>query len=464
MKEKETDESKTKYFRFVDIIVIVVFLTTAAFSVFLFRADLMKTIESRDEDPVGLIIIKNNVVQRRYQDRVLWERLFVDSPVYSGDLIRAADLSAASIHIDENQLNINQNTLIRILHSNDGRGTFNIDLHEGNISVATGESGSGIVLNVAGREIHAAEGSVLNAELGDEGMIVSVSEGSAVFLDEIQAGVELLKGMLFAQDSSGMEVKIKAAVVISPQSNARYIKNSMMPVAVNFEWNRINLEESDTLRMEVAQDQEFTRGFRSFSSLNSYAQIFFNTGDWYWRLLHDDSVLSAGELFVVDGSATKLLSPAVNSVFRFRNDPPQIRFQWSQSPGASHYTIEICGDDSFSNPKIITQSSSASFIQSELKEGTWYWRVQPVFSSAYTGSAGISSIGSFKIEQTTDTSIPMIVLPDPPKRYYTVQGGDTLGRIARRFYGNALLWDALIEPNKIKNPDYIEIGDVLVIP
>ncbi|MCL2211941.1 MAG: LysM peptidoglycan-binding domain-containing protein [Treponema sp.] len=464
MKEKENIESKIRYFRIVDILVVIIFLSTAAFSIYLFRADLMKTIGARDEDPVGLIIIKNNVVQRRFEDRVLWERLFVDSPVYSGDLIRAADLSAASIHIDENQLNINQNTLIRIQHSNDGRGTFNIDLREGNISVATGESGSGIVLSVAGREIRAAEGSVLNAELGDEGMVVSVSEGSAVFLDELQSKIELVKGMLFAQDSSGTEIKIKAAVMISPQNNARYIKSGTMPVAVDFEWNRINLEDSEMLRMEIAQDQNFTRNFRSANGLNSYAQIFFTAGGWYWRLMYEDLCLSSGELSVIDGSAPQLFSPAAKSVFRFRNEPPQIRFQWAQTSGASHYIIEICGDESFSNPKIKTQVLSASFVQSELKEGDWYWRVQPVFSSAYIGSAGVSSIGLFKIEQTADINIPSVVLPEPPKRYYTVQGGDTLGRIAGRFYGNPLLWNILIAPNGIRNPDYIEIGDVLVIP
>ena len=463
MKEKEDNESKIRYFRFVDILVVVVFLTTAAFSIYLFRADLMKTIGARDEEPVGLIIIKNNIVQRRYEDRVLWERLFVDSPVYSGDLIRAADLSAASIHIDENKININQNTLIRIQHSNDGRGMFNIDLREGNISVATGESGGGIVLSIAGREIQAAEGTVLNAELGDEGMIVRVSEGSASFKDELKSGIELIKGMLFAQDSSGTEVKVKAAVMISPQNNAGFINGGIFSVPVKFEWNRINMED-EILRMEVARDQNFTRNFYYVDGLHSDALVYFNTGDWYWRLKYEDSVLSTGEIFVIDGSAPQLLSPATNSVFRFNNDPPQIRFQWSRSANASHYIIEICDNENFSNPKIKTNVSSASFIQSELKEGSWHWRVQPVFPSVYEGNAGVSQAGSFKIEHTVDANIPAIVLPDPPKRYYTVRGGDTLGRIARSFYGSPLLWNILVAPNNIRNPDYIEIGDVLVIP
>jgi hypothetical protein len=91
-------------FRVIDLFVVVFFLSIALISLYLFRLDLFRTLEARDEEPAGIIIIKNNVVQRRYADRTIWDRLIVDSPVYSGDLIRAAELSDATIFIDENQI------------------------------------------------------------------------------------------------------------------------------------------------------------------------------------------------------------------------------------------------------------------------------------------------------------------------------------------------------------------------
>ena len=49
---------------------------------------------------------------------------------------------------------------------------------------------------------------------------------------------------------------------------------------------------------------------------------------------------------------------------------------------------------------------------------------------------------------------------------YTVQAGDTLGKIAKQFYGDASRWKEIFEANKatIGNPDAIQIGQELVIP
>jgi len=49
---------------------------------------------------------------------------------------------------------------------------------------------------------------------------------------------------------------------------------------------------------------------------------------------------------------------------------------------------------------------------------------------------------------------------------YTVVSGDSLSKIAKRFYGNANRWQEIYEANKskIKNPDLIQPGQVLVIP
>lgn len=49
---------------------------------------------------------------------------------------------------------------------------------------------------------------------------------------------------------------------------------------------------------------------------------------------------------------------------------------------------------------------------------------------------------------------------------YTVVAGDTLSKISKHFYGDASKWKDIWEANKaqIKNPDLIQIGQVLTIP
>ena len=54
----------------------------------------------------------------------------------------------------------------------------------------------------------------------------------------------------------------------------------------------------------------------------------------------------------------------------------------------------------------------------------------------------------------------------PEPRTYTVKGGDSLSKIAKNFYGDAMQWKRIYEANrdKISNPDLIHPGQVFVIP
>ena len=49
---------------------------------------------------------------------------------------------------------------------------------------------------------------------------------------------------------------------------------------------------------------------------------------------------------------------------------------------------------------------------------------------------------------------------------YTVVAGDSLSKIAKHFYGDSSKWKGIWEANKaqIKNPDVVQIGQVLSIP
>jgi nucleoid-associated protein YgaU len=54
----------------------------------------------------------------------------------------------------------------------------------------------------------------------------------------------------------------------------------------------------------------------------------------------------------------------------------------------------------------------------------------------------------------------------PTARMYIVQGGDSLSKIAKKFYGDANAWKRIFEANKdvVKNPDVIQPGWKLQIP
>ena len=55
---------------------------------------------------------------------------------------------------------------------------------------------------------------------------------------------------------------------------------------------------------------------------------------------------------------------------------------------------------------------------------------------------------------------------EPESQFHTVVSGDTLGKIAKTYYGNAMKYPVIFEANKpmLKDPDRIYPGQVLRIP
>ena len=459
--------------RLIDLIVLVLFLFTAAVGLYLFQKDLLQTIDSRDEEPAGVIVIRNNIVQRRHGDRVLWDRIFVNSPVYSGDLIRSADLSSAAINVDDSSIYLNENTLIRIQHSSDGRGPLQVELREGNLSVTSGND-SGIMLSLMGRMVQTGQGTVLNASVGEEGMSLQVSEGTAHFIEEGKSR-EITEGSMISIDEKGVERSVPAAVVTRPAPNARYLKTGQENLSVNFSWRRINLASGESLSLHAASNPNFSRDYQQIDGLNSSARVYFGAGQWYWRLMYENVILSSGRLTVADGSSLSLISPVPDSVIRYRDNLPLLRFQWAQRREAVYYIVEISQTSDFANA-VKKQSASSSLIIQELGAGTWYWRVKPAFLM-YEGETAWSRVSSFTIERTSDPQAPEIVIPEPVfaripdpvrlrtgSRTYTVRPGDTLIKIAIELYGDYSFYVRIVEANNIPNPDLIYPNQEFLIP
>jgi len=460
---ENTQTSSALYkFRFVDIFVLVVFIFTAVLGLYLFQRDLLRTIEARDMDPAGVIIIRNNIVQRRHDDRVLWDRIYVNSLVYPGDLVRVAELSSTAIDIEKNELFLNQNTLIRIQQTMGGVGNFQIELREGELSVTSGEESPGIMLDIMGKKVQTMSGSALNASAGKEGASVQVNEGTAKFIQEGKSR-EITEGAMIAFDTSGAEQVFPAAVVTNPKPNSRYLKSGVEKLVIDFLWRRVNINEGGSLSLEIAGDPAFSRNVRILNGLDNSAQAAFDNGFWYWRLLYEGKILSNGQLTVVNSSGPVLISPVTGSIFRYQDAPPQVRFQWAERQNVFGYVIEINDSRDFSAPKIQRQTNAVGFISLQLDSGTWYWRVKPVFLSTYQGESAFSPVDFFQIIKTDEKTTAAAEI-EIPVNHHTIQAGDTLGRIARRYYGDPMQWPRISEANNIQNPDLIYPGQVFLIP
>lgn len=388
-----------------DAAVILFCLAGTGGSLNLFRIDLFQTMKTQ-MDPVGTITFKYNTAQRRLADRALWDRLRNESPVYDGDLIRTAEMSEATIRIPgSGEIKLGENTLIRILMIN---GKNEIDLASG--SLAAGASGGALVINAGGNRLEASAGAVLNAAAGDDGLVVQVSEGSAV-LAGAEGSRQAQAGSFIALDAAGAVRNEAAAAVFSPAPNARFLSPRDEAVRVGFSWNRINLDSEELLRIEAAADKNYTRIIHSLDSAGTSAALDFLPGTWYWRIRRENAELASGRLSVVKAAAPSPLRPAAGTVYRYRSRLPALRFQWTETDGAVQYRLEAADNPGFSGPKINAVVQGNFFESSNLGEGTWYWRVTPLFPRDYQGNLESPS-ASFRIERSGTLGAPVPLLPE----------------------------------------------------
>ena len=419
-------ESKKKSngkFRFLDFIVILLCLTGAVYSVNLFWEDLFQTINGQNKTPIGSVSIKRNIVQRRMSDRVIWDRLIKESSVYSNDMIRVGGNSEADLHVGGNNISINENTLLRLRYNKE-TGEYQIDLTSGSIGLVTDSKGNEVALNIMERQVKAKPGTALNAAAADNGAALQVSEGTVVIAEGNQ-NREIGAGDAFSMDSGGLVRSAPSVFVVQPKPNALYRKSTSEPLNVSFSWNRINLKPDETLRLEIAEDQSFSRSVNTLNGLNDSAQAALSTGLWNWRLTYNggansganSAVLASGRFTVMDVKGLELLSPAKNRQFFYEAELPKLYFQWSQIDDVSHYIAEVDVTPEFRNPIIKKQTNATSFSDSSLGEGIWYWRVTPVFSQRDDGGANASGIAApdpsaFRIVKSKEPQTPSLVFAE----------------------------------------------------
>ena len=101
-----------------DFFVVAVCLSVAGYFALTFWNDLNSTVRRTDKDEIAIITFKNRIAQRKFDDRVVWERIDKSTPLYNGDLVRTADLAEAVITFnDGSQVDIYENTMIQVYYS-----------------------------------------------------------------------------------------------------------------------------------------------------------------------------------------------------------------------------------------------------------------------------------------------------------------------------------------------------------
>jgi hypothetical protein len=407
MRKKKNTKSRA-----VDFLIILLCFAGTGVSGFAFWREYNRTLVKLNEAPVGSIVFKNRTAHRKIENRVAWDRLKQESPIYNGDTIRTAEASEAFITFEDEvtKVNLYENTLLQVFY--DGQGT-RIDFSGGNFDVNSG-----------GRSVFIASGvSLIELESGSQASLNSAGESFSLSMLEGQAkldnGTELESGGMLSLLNDGTVDTSPAIAVTSFGHSVRILGSAGGVASADFAWNTINFGPDTHVILEVSRDKGFSRVVqtRDISGASSVS-VPLETGEYWWRAYPvegagkevPDRGYDSGRIEALPFVAVSTVTPSLSQEFMFSGET-SIPFSWTTVEGASAYVIEISGDQNMGNPVVSRQVQGTSVVQTGLEPGRWYWRVTPVFSEQVKGTALPSETGVFSVARNSAPAAPSLNVP-----------------------------------------------------
>lgn len=438
IKSKQND-SLFKYF----VITIFICLIGAFISSALFYKGFFRALTKLNEEPIATITFKYKTAQRKFLERVVWDRLRQNSPVYNGDTIHTENLAEATVYfIDGNVMNLSENTMAQVFLSEDQLLTA--ELTDGYATVDAGEAGAGVVLVADGMEIALEAGSSVGAGIESKsktsgvvgesslekeevqketeekrGFSVQVLKGNAVVQSEDGTKVDVVEGQGIAFDKQGQSLPV--LVVTNPLPNSKILSTTQEKVLVPFRWNfgETKISENQKVYLTVAIDKDFENVvvFEDITNQNE-TQIQLDAEKYFWKVsvVEDatkEKVLTSqsGKLQIIKSLKPNQIVPTENASFSYRSRIPSIRFMWDEANQATSYKVEIATNPSMENPIVEQRTNLTSLIISTLEFGNYYWRVTPYYTINNLGFANPSEVKSFSVERKSVLKKPSLYVP-----------------------------------------------------
>lgn len=400
-----------------NFLVTLICLSVCAGSIWIFYKDFTSSSSRSDMTSIASISYKYKIAQRKYSDRVVWERLQQNSPIYEGDTIHTADLAQATIRFNEGtSLEIGENTMVQISLSKDG--AVRLSVTGGNVDVDTTNSSGAVELEMGnGMVVNLDSGSKISARLNEDG------DGAGL---KIQAGNAKIQGEDGAL-SAGESVKInengvkKAPVTVTSISdNYRVLvfEENKSSAEVPIEWFPLD-DSKKKVVIQTSTKKDFSTIKNTYTAVDSNKiKIPAEDGTIYWRAFTEGEEVNATEGKISFDTVSPVVAtyPENEALFSYFKEKPNINFAWRGNAHSAKYKFEIDNDSEFKNPKVSQELSGQTFNVSNLDEGKYYWRVTPYYETNKIGWYGETETKSFEITRREELMPPTLMFPMDGKK------------------------------------------------
>ncbi len=405
---------KSKW-RLFDIFIIFFCLSGTLFFAYLFYRDLYSFTVRSDKQAIGVISSSERLIQRKFDDRVVWERVSQNAELYNNDTIRTSDLAHSVLRFKDNTvLNLYENTMIQVSWTQSGG--LQIRVNDGGIMVDSSESET---------EAHVAF---------DDGSVIQIDAGSSLSAEtsaeQNSKNVEIKSGTAQITTEAGDEMALAVGESVNVSKSGRILKNPLTVISPQKELRLLNTDSNDFTNVEFEWKNEYetpviiqTSRVKNFSKLETDDVVQYDSnftleapsGTLYWRVFTMYTIDSpvSGKIVIDDNTQMHIVSPVSGASFRYFTELPRVKFRWSGNENASHYRLVVSSTRDMNNVVAVREVQDAFLTLDTLQSGTWYWQVTPYYSFNGIGYAGASEIGSFTVVHAEQHSPPELLVPSP---------------------------------------------------
>ena len=408
-----------------DFFVIFFCLAVCVLSLFFFWKDLNRYTVREDQKPIAKILFRHKTAQRKFTDRVVWERVQNNTPLYNADTIRTSDLSQAVIEVnDGSQLEIYENTMIRIFES--AAGISAVLSGNGNVTIKTTEDSAGLTLQLDnGSKIKLESGSTLNADTTKGDGEISVESGSAELFNTSGDSISIGSGEVASVSSSG-DSKTKELNVNSIPKNYRVLNTSGKEIDIPVVYKVSDEYENEDIIFETSYFKDFSVIENTQTKKGSgTVDVKIKDRNVYWRLYNVESkentedfseennklLSETGKITVSNIEKTQLLSPKNGTDYVYVDLMPSVNLSWTTSEWAASYKVEVAMDDAFNNIIVEKTESQGNTKINVLEKGKYFWRITPFYSVKENSIEDISETGTFTVTKLDKAEPPTLYVP-----------------------------------------------------
>jgi hypothetical protein len=415
-------------FTFSDFLVTVICLTGAILAFLFFWHDLNSSLTKAKETPIGRVHYKYKIAQRRFQERLVWNMIKQDSPVYSGDMLHTAAQGEATLtfQLDES-INLGENSFVQVFSTPEGT---RIELSSGNVNINTANKDMTLKLLQGGIELRIKADSTISANTRvSGGTEIQISQGSVETVSKNGEAQEAETGQTLVFSKTGALQIVPTVTLIAPTPNYTFVSTGGT-ITVDFEWKMQNFSADDSVCFEVSSERRFSHFIeKTVFDNQTKRSLALAPGIYWWRAFPVKKDASERDLYaaanetliekftVALSAKPELIAPQNGASFNYQTKKPYLRFQWrgataSETPVPVEWLLSIADNTTFVNPAFMQIVQEPTFTINKLGAGRWYWRVKPVFSGSKQNepAADFSDIFSFSLEQTHGQKRPCELL------------------------------------------------------